>query len=492
MEFTPTPEQDMITVAADTGENVVVTAVAGSGKTSTLKLIAKSRPSTRFLYLAFGKDIQTEAEKSFPANVECRTAHSIAYQYVKDTHPALMAKMRNDPKPWDVPRILGVPTHTPFEDTTEHITRVFTTDTRSKVGENVTPIINATVTKFCHTADTQITERHVPREFADYGDQAIFARFIVKYAAKAWADLTSPNGALKFGHDHYLKVWSLDCPVLNAECILFDEAQDADPAISHVVENQPSQVIMVGDASQAIYGWRGAVDALSNFEAPHRLTLTQSFRFGQAIADFANRFLGHLSAPVRVIGNEAKDSAINVLDHADAILCRTNAGVIEYAMDMLALGKRVAIAGGTKELVSFIRAADKLMKIEAGTVNGFVAHPELGQFKTWTDAVEHAGGPDGGDIRIKVKLVQNYGAEKLLDVLGNLLDVKTADPADYDVVISTAHKAKGLEWDSVKIGQDFKLPTEAGELPSDADLMLMYVAVTRAKLNLDPGILAGV
>jgi hypothetical protein len=37
---------------------------------------------------------------------------------------------------------------------------------------------------------------------------------------------------------------------------------------------------------------------------------------------------------------------------------------------------------------------------------------------------------------------------------------------------------------------DFKLPTEEGELPSDADLMLMYVAVTRAKLSLDPGILA--
>jgi superfamily I DNA/RNA helicase len=70
------------------------------------------------------------------------------------------------------------------------------------------------------------------------------------------------------------------------------------------------------------------------------------------------------------------------------------------------------------------------------------------------------------------------------------VDVKKAKADSYDVVISTAHKAKGLEWDSVKIGPDFKLPTEEGEIPSDADLMLMYVAITRAKLSLDPGILA--
>jgi superfamily I DNA/RNA helicase len=80
-----------------------------------------------------------------------------------------------------------------------------------------------------------------------------------------WADLTSPTGIMETSGDHYLKVWSLDCPQLAWDVILFDEAQDADPAIAHVVENQSRQVIMVGDASQAIYGWRGAVDALSKF-----------------------------------------------------------------------------------------------------------------------------------------------------------------------------------------------------------------------------------
>jgi len=174
---------------------------------------------------------------------------------------------------------------------------------------------------------------------------------------------------------------------------------------------------------------------------------------------------------------------------ADAILCRTNAGVIEYAIMLLESGKRVAIAGGTDDLVKFIKAAEKLMNIEAGG-RGFVTHPELAGFDTWTDVVEHANSDDGSDIRIKVKLIQEYGVTRLLDVLSNLINIKNADPSEYDVVISTAHKAKGLEWDSVKIGNDFRIPEEAGEVPSDSELMLMYVAITRAKLSIDPGALS--
>jgi hypothetical protein len=115
MEFTPTAEQDKITTAADTGENVVVTAVAGSGKTSTLKLIGASRPATSFLYLAFGKDIQTEMQDKLP-NVESRTAHSLAYGYCKDNHKHIIDRLNfkgqgyNCPiKPWKMTDAHGPP-----------------------------------------------------------------------------------------------------------------------------------------------------------------------------------------------------------------------------------------------------------------------------------------------------------------------------------------------------------------------------------------------
>jgi superfamily I DNA/RNA helicase len=64
-----------------------------------------------------------------------------------------------------------------------------------------------------------------------------------------------------------------------------------------------------------------------------------------------------------------------------------------------------------------------------------------------------------------------------------------------DVVISTAHRAKGLEWDYVVIGDDFPAPKESlktGELewPSEEEMRLAYVAVTRARKGLSTGSLA--
>jgi hypothetical protein len=141
--------------------------------------------------------------------------------------------MKRDVKPWDAPKTLGLPYggHV-FSDGEQQ---------RKMSDRALASHVNATITKFCHTADARSQGWTVPREFVNNADQAIFARFIMPFARKAWADLTSEHRHLKFSFDHYLKVWSLDCPSFPADVILFDEAQDADPAIAHVVENQTAR-----------------------------------------------------------------------------------------------------------------------------------------------------------------------------------------------------------------------------------------------------------
>ena len=71
----------------DTNCDLVVNAVAGSGKTSTLIEYAKSRSeNSRILYLAFNKTVKTEASLRFSkagvSNVRVETAHSLAYDHV--------------------------------------------------------------------------------------------------------------------------------------------------------------------------------------------------------------------------------------------------------------------------------------------------------------------------------------------------------------------------------------------------------------------------
>lgn len=465
MSFLPTAEQQAALDAFATGKNMVIEAGAGTGKTSTLRLLAEST-DRKGIYIAYNKAIQTDAAKDFPSNVDCRTAHSLAYGAVMrmPNGKALMNRLRGPRVPSrQAVAILGIPANG-FQ----------ISDDQQIPAWYIASAAMATVQRFCNSADAEVTERHVPRQ-EGIEDHAAFASYVAPFARKAWADLTSPSGKLKFAHDHYLKLWALSNPRLNCEFVLLDEAQDANPVIAQIVQNQAhAQQIMVGDRCQAIYGWRGAIDAMTNFEVEHRLVLSQSFRFGPAVAAEANIWLDKLNAPLRLTGFEKIDSKVEPLNDPDAILCRTNAAVIEHAMSAQATGKRVAIVGGTGEIKKFVEGAADLMS--GRTAN----HPDLIAFKSWQEVKDYAASDEGRDLKVMVNLVNNYGVDAILAVCDASVNEDTAD-----LIVSTAHKAKGREWNKVRIANDFKTSDEDGNEVSAPEMMLLYVAVTRAKLTLD-------
>lgn len=77
---------------------------------------------------------------------------------------------------------------------------------------------------------------------------------------------------------------------------------------------------------------------------------------------------------------------------------------------------------------------------------------------------------------------------------------KEPEPVTPDVIISTVHKAKGLEWDNVRIGDDFQGPrvttdddgNEHTSFPDGEEMRIAYVAFTRAAKKLDVGSLSWV
>jgi superfamily I DNA/RNA helicase len=304
---------------------------------------------------------------------------------------------------------------------------------------------------------------------------------ILPIARRVWEDAKDKNGNLPFTHDYYLKMWALSNPNLHVSFLLYDEAQDANPCIAGVVLGQRAfgtQVIMVGDSAQAIYGWRGAVNAMADFAAEPGVTtllLSQSFRFGQAIADEANKWLSLIEAPLRLTGFAKIESRVASVEVPDAILCRTNAECIAQALSHQAEGLRVAIVGGTKEIKKMAEAA---IELQAGRQP---FHAEFALFKTWADFIEYVAEDGDASLKVFVNLVTNYGAEQIIEVCD-----ASVDEAKADVVVSTAHKAKGREWNHVRIASDFREPNkDEGQVPAKAEMMLAYVAVTRAKITLD-------
>jgi len=462
----PTPEQQAVLEAVKAGADLKIQALAGTGKTSTLRMIAESLPDAAGQYVAFNKAIVTDAKTSFPSRVDCSTAHSLAFRAVgsRYRHRLESARMSNA-------ELAGFLRCTPFHCRDGQWRRTLADD-------QVARSALATVQAFCKTADPEIEAAHVPAHPLLSGAavvEAQFASHVVGYARALWADIQDPGGTAQFNHDYYLKMWQLSSPVIPADYIMFDEAQDADPVMLAIIKAQGhAQRVYCGDDYQTLYEWRGATNALARADADQTLWLTQSFRFGPEIARWANGFLRRLGESNSLRGLPTIDSSVGSIDDPDAILCRTNAGVFEALLACQARGRRVAVVGGVGDLTGFARACAALQQ---GRGTG---HPELAPFQTWSEVLEwiQENPEQAPDVAQKVKLVERHGAATIERLLKETVSEQLAD-----VTICTVHQAKGREWPRVRMAEDFPHPDEM----DDAQLRIGYVAVTRGRIGLDVG-----
>ncbi|MCT9113310.1 UvrD-helicase domain-containing protein [Streptomyces mirabilis] len=471
----PTDEQAAAVDAFRTGDHLVLQAGAGTGKTTTLTLLARTT-QRRGRYLAYNRAIAQDASVRFPSTVTCKTAHALAYAAVGHRYTRRLGAPRRPA--WQTGQALGI---------TKAI-RIGERDLPQRTLSNATL---RTVARFCHTADPAITRHHVPRlrglEDRDLHTQ--LAAHIVPFARKAWADLQKPDdGAVRFDHDHYLKIWALTQPRIDTGFLLLDEAQDTNPVVEQIflAQRGHAQLVMVGDSAQAIYDWRGAKDVMTAFDGT-QLALSQSFRFGPHLADEANRWLTLADAPIRLTGTDAVRTELGPVNRPDAVLCRTNVGAMVQVMELLTAGYRVALVGGGDSLRALALAARDLKDGRRTT------HPELVLFTTWGDLQDYAAhDPAGRDLQPLVDLVDTHGADAILAAVAQLAPENQAE-----VTVSTAHRAKGREWARVKIADDFTPPPDSDQqddtgcaLPGpidDGEARLAYVAVTRTRQRLDKG-----
>jgi len=473
--LTPTAEQQAAADAFHAGDHLALQAGAGTGKTTTLAQLAHAT-RRRGRYLAYNRAIAQDASRRFPPTVTCKTAHALAYAAVGHRYTRRLNAPRRPA--WQTGQALG-------------ITKAIRIGERDLSQRTLSNAALRTVARFCHTADPAITRHHVPhlRGLEDRALHAQLAAHIVPFARKAWADLQHPDdGAVRFDHDHYLKIWALTQPTIDADFLLLDEAQDTNPVVEQIFLDQRghAQLVMVGDSAQAIYHWRGAKDVMTGFDGT-QLALSQSFRFGPQLAEEANRWLTIADAPIRLTGTTTVPTELGPLARPDAVLCRTNVGAMAQVMELLETGYRVALVGGGDSLRALALAAHDLKEGRRTT------HPELVLFPSWGDLQDYAvHDPAGRDLQPLVDLVDTHGTDAILSAVAQLVPEQQAE-----VTVSTAHKAKGREWARVKIADDFTPPKDSDQLDDtgravpgpidDGEARLAYVAVTRTRHRLDIG-----
>ncbi|QWG18799.1 UvrD-helicase domain-containing protein [Bradyrhizobium sediminis] len=457
----PTAEQQQAIDQFQRGGSVKINAYAGTGKTSTLEFLAQST-SRRGQYIAFNRDIVRDAKEKFPNTVNCSTSHGLAFKatpwayrnnsdkMTKRINANQLAEMLNLRR-WDIDR--------------RHVLQP-----RSQGY-----LILDTLRRYMQSADAELAAHHVPRHgsllAAPDATMRAVTEFALHGAKHVWGRMRSEADTMPLGHDGYLKLWALTNPAIAADFILLDEAQDTNPVVLDVLRKQPAQMIYVGDKYQQIYEWRGAVNAMEKIETQGETYLTTSFRFGPAIAEWASKLLVFLGEKRPLRGNVAVKSRVGSVEPR-TILARTNASTIAAIIECLDEGKKPHLVGGTDELMEMLRGVQDLKEGKQSTV------PDFFGFDKWEQVVEFAKSGEGDHLLSFVNLVEGRGERQLIWALN-----RTVDEERSDLTISTAHKAKGREWSTVRLTDDFlrSQPGKPTSGPDPAEVRLFYVALTRAK-----------
>lgn len=439
-----------------------IIAFAGTGKTTTLVQYAINNPQKKILYIAYNDSVVKEAKKKFPPNVNVMTSHSLAYAKVGNSYKN---KLKSFIKVDEVRKALLLK--------------------RNSKNIIISKKVLEGIEKFCYSSylnlfDAYYMVEDIPCSKENYNS----------FLKRIWDKMENKTSKFPVIHDFYLKKFEMLSPKLDYDCILFDEAQDANPATKSIIMKQRMYknmtILFVGDNHQEIYSFRGSKNALSR-EKNQKYKLTESFRFGNNIANVANSLLNLLKKEnLKIKGNKKiKDSINNYNTNLQtAIISRTNAMVIANAIQKSEENKKIYFVGGIKDYnFSKIIDVDNLYK---GNTSSII-DKNIKRYKTFDNFEKQINLEENKEYLFLSKIVKKY-SEKLRNSMDNLNKLIVYNKEEADIILSTAHKSKGLEFEQVILSNDFnKFFDKEDNLKQnikEEEINILYVALTRAMYSL--------
>lgn len=466
--------------------NIKINAVAGSGKTTTIIQYAATRPAgARILYLAYNRSVKMEARRRFAAqglpNVRVETAHSLAYRPIVPANGYTVRQQEY--KTYDIADILGLK------------------GMGEKHGEYILANhIQKLVTYFCNSEAQKVQDLQYLDLVSDEKAKSFVRHFYphIEHGARVLLGKMY-KGEIGITHDFYLKRYQLSNPVLPYDYILFDEGQDASPAMLDIFLKQKATKVIVGDTHQQIYAWRHAVNSLekAGFKS---YDLSTSFRFGQDIARLSATVLSWKSHLQETAAATITGAGRQVPPKTKATLARSNLGLLVRAITYMTDHPRVARLYFEGNISSYTYADDGASLYDVLNLHnenrGGIRDQLIRSMNDMEELKDYIEKTEDVQLGMMVEIVEEYGNE-VPSLLKSLKSKHVGDEQKHEaeMIFSTVHRAKGMEYDDVQLVEDFvtearllKLKAEMDEAKTAVNLTrwneeinLLYVAITRTK-----------
>lgn len=489
-------EQERInTTITTTNCNVLVRAAAGTGKTFTIRHALwkyhNLQPNTKSLYVVFNTKNRAEAETKMPLQTECLTLHAMGRQILTSAgYPKVIGE---GDKVW---RFLRAMVPDPSTGITgpegeklrkEHNRRKFFL--KKLIDFSRIMLLDESVDDMRQCA----IMNHINLEPQDF---EVAKRVLDEMNKQFFGNKTGVIPTKVIDIDFidmiYMPVRFQDKMKFDKvyDLVCLDEYQDTtrmayEMIQRYVLSNPNCRFLAVGDKMQAIYGFSGAEIRFFGemLQAPNtvELTLSTCYRCKPAIIREANKYVDYIHPWENFTedGTVIEAGNFNNAIEGDFILCRKNRPIVKICLDMLKVGKRAVVRGKdiAEDILKMLESIDATTKEELllglfNYVEKYVA--SMVENRGWTE--ERArNSEEFKNLKDRSGCVEDMAGIMPVSQITDTINSIFSDDAKVNaVILSTVHRAKGLESDSVYILDLCQMETDE----------LKYVAITRAQNKL--------
>lgn len=291
---------------------------------------------------------------------------------------------------------------------------------------------------------------------------------------------------------HQVRMWQNDY-------VLVDEAQDTNPvrrAFARKMLKPGGMLIAVGDKHQAIYGFTGAdndaLDQIAREFNAIELPLTVTYRCPKAVVDVARRYVSHItaadSAPAGTAATIEFDQFVKLgytdFTTQDAVLCRNTKPLVELAFNLIR--RRIPCHVEGREIgTGLLKLAARWKSVEtvADLRVKLEDHLKAQQERLLAKKQEAKLAVLFDQVTTLFVIMESLTDDAPVSEVKRVIDEIFTD-GGAGVTLSTIHKSKGREWKKVYwLGRNRWQPSPFArqDWQHEQEVNLMYVAATRAK-----------
>lgn len=504
-------QQEVFNFIKNDKKNAVITAVAGSGKSTTiiegLKYIESDKD---VLFTAFNKSIAEELKRKIDSgeNVRVMTVHGVGYEgmvkefnskvdnkkYRRLLDDILYSKIKNDPKLVEKYKFtdelkkiyLKFLSQLPTNDGFDILT--FKKNIRSLVDLGRLSMVDVEDYVIGKKMLTELSERH---ELICLDNEQTFAWYLLRIG-------NTIKDVVDFIDMIYLPIL-YDLDINQYDYVFIDECQDLSKCQRLLLMKSvksDGRFFAVGDPQQSIYGFAGA--DISSYEKlvsqPNtiELPLSVTYRCAKPIVDMVKHIQPNIKEHHKNKTGFIYDNfSYKDLQSGDMVLCRQNFPLVSLCLRLIKDNIKAYINGSDigKSLSDMIRNTKKeefdydmefvfselykereviierLMKKDHITYEEASEDSIVATFEEKIQVIEAISG-------------QETNPEQVISKINMIFN-----KSDEGIMLSNIHKAKGLEADRVFMIHSDLLPSKYAKTPSqiEQETNLEYVAITRAK-----------